>query len=174
MRKVLHDTKKIAEITLGQLIDKVNAFAPHQAKILVAKAIMDKRVADFKKKNQDSFNKAFGTLIADTEAEASSIATIIMAHKEWFQKPRAQKTPLADFGLRKSPDSVKITDSEKVIAYSDEEGEELYDNQPVISKDAVLRLLKEGLEIPGATLQGGEKAFIKIKMDNLDAELNKV
>lgn len=159
-------------MTLGQLIDKVNAFAPHQARILSALATMDKQVADFKAKEQTKFNETFGTLSADTEAEGSDIAKIIMAHKEWFQKPRAQKTSLAEFGLRKSPDSVKITDSEEVVAYSDKNGYELYADQPVISKDAVLRLFKEGEDVPGAKLQQGEKAFVKIKMDNLDAELN--
>ncbi|MDD5484225.1 MAG: hypothetical protein PHP98_11350, partial [Kiritimatiellae bacterium] len=69
--------------------------------------------------------------------------------------------------------SVKITDSEKIIAYSDENGHELYADQPVISIAAVLRLLKEGEDIPGAALQGGEKAFIKVRMDCLESELKK-
>ena len=172
MRKVLYDTKEMAEMTLGQLIDKVNAFAPHQARILAAKADMDKRIANFKAKEQAKFEKEFGTLAADTEAEESNIAKIIIAHKEWFKNPRTQKTPLADFGLRKSPDSVKIIDGKNIIEYSDKNGLDLYENQPVISKDALLRLLKEKKDIPGAKLQGGEKAFVKIKMDNLEAELN--
>lgn len=173
MRKVLYDTKEIADMSLGQLIDRVNAFAPHRAKVIAAKAAMDERIAVFTAREQEKFNEAFGTLDAETQTEERAIAVIIMAHKEWFEKPRAQKTTVAEFGLRKSPDSVKITDSEKVIAYSDENGHELYADQPVISIAAVLRLLKEGVDIPGAALQGGEKAFIKVRMDCLEAELKK-
>ena len=172
MRKVLYDTKEIDEITLGQLIDKVDAFAPRQAKILAAKAAMDERIADFKSREEAKFDKVYGTLVTDTAAEESDIAKIIMAHKDWFKKPRSKKTLLAEFGLRKNPDSVKITDNEKVIAYSDENGLKLYADEPVISKDAVMKLLKENEDIPGAKLQHGEKAFIKIIMQNLETELN--
>jgi phage host-nuclease inhibitor protein Gam len=172
MRKVLYNTKAIDEMTLGQLIDMVNDFAPRRAKILAALAEMDQRIADFKAREQAKFDELLGTMAADTDTEEREIAMIIMAHKEWFDKPRAQKTAVAEFGLRKSPDSVKISDNEAVIAYSDKNGLELYANQPVISKDAVLRMLKEGKNVPGASLQGGEKAFVKVKMDNLDLELN--
>lgn len=170
MRKTLYDTKKLAEITLGQLMDKVNLFAPQRVKVLAAKAAMDKRISEFTAKEQIKFDADFGPLKTDTDAEEQDIAQIIMAHTEWFIKPRSIKTGNAEFGLRKSPDSAKIKDEAAVIKWADEHKIKLYENNPKIDKDAVLAELKKKTEIPGAELSGGERAFITVKTDNLDAE----
>ncbi len=173
MRQNLYDTKSLDAITLGQLIDKVNAFAPRRVKVLAAKAAMDKKNAELTAREQERFDAEFGTLKADTDLEEKEFAMVIMSHKDWFQKPRAQKTANAEFGLRKSPDSVKITDDTALIEWADRNGICLYEKQPVILKDAVMSELAAGTEIPGAELISGERAFVKVKTDNLDAEMKR-
>lgn len=173
MRQNLYDTKNLDAMTLGQLIDKVNAFAPRRIKVLAAKAAMDKRIADIAEKEQQKFDAEFGTLKADTDLEEREIALIIMSHRDWFQKPRAQKTANCEFGLRKSPVSVKITDETALIEWADRAGIPLYEKQPVILKDAVMSELAAGTAIPGAEMVSGERAFVKVKTDNLDAELKR-
>ncbi len=173
MRNILYDTKMLAALTLGQLVDKVNAFAPRRIKVLAAKAAMDKRIADFAAKEQERFDADFGTLKADTDLEEKEIAMIIINHKDWFQKPRAQKTANCEFGLRKSPDSVKLTNEQALIEWADRNGIPLYEKLPVINKDAVMSELATGTAIPGAEIVSGERAFVKVKTDNLDAEMKR-
>ena len=173
MRQNLYDTKNLDAITLGQLIDKVNLFAPRRVKVLAAKAAMDKKIAELTAREQERFDAEFGTLKADTDLEEKEIAMVIMSHKDWFQKPRAQKTSNAEFGLRKSPESVKITNEQALIEWADAHDIPLYERLPVIIKDAVMFTLATGTEIPGAELISGERAFVKVKTDNLDAEMKR-
>ncbi len=85
MRQNLYDTKSLDAITLGQLIDKVNAFAPRRVKVLAAKAAMDKKNAELTAREQERFDAEFGTLKADTDLEEKEFAMVIMSHKDWFQ-----------------------------------------------------------------------------------------
>jgi phage host-nuclease inhibitor protein Gam len=173
MRNVLYDTKALAGMTLGQLMDKVNLFAPRRVKVLAAKAAMDKRIAEYTAREQIKFDQDFGTLKIDTDLEEKEIALIIINHKEWFDRPRTQKTANCEFGLRKSPDSVKINDAEAIIQWSDDNQIKLYDLCPTINKDAVAAAIVDGNVIPGAELISGERAFVKVKTDNLDNEMKR-
>jgi len=98
------------------------------------------------------------------------LTAYIMAHQDQFKNPRAIETDFGKFGMRKCGNKLEIEDEEAVIEYAMENGyEDLVVTTHKLQLDAVKRRIKDGDEIPGCSMPGGETAFYSISKALLES-----
>lgn len=72
------------------------------------------------------------------------------------------ETPRNSLSIKKTPAAVKFSDENAFLAWATLDHEEyIRQKAPEIDKTAVKNALKEGKELPGVTLEQGQKLYIK-------------
>ncbi|MCX6983488.1 MAG: host-nuclease inhibitor Gam family protein, partial [Lentisphaerae bacterium] len=118
-------------------------------------------------KIKDRYEKLLARTKFQLPEKVTELTAYILANSERFQKPRARKTPEGQYGLR-SVSNLEISDESKVYAYVKGAGmNECFEIKVVLKKDAVLKALNEGHQIPGAEIVSGERAFYKVAQELL-------
>lgn len=94
-------------------------------------------------------------------SRAEWLVQYLQSNMEALGKTKIE-TPRNKLTIRKTPESVRIADESAFLAWATLDHEEFIRQEaPEIDKTAVKNALKEGRELPGATLEQGRKLYIK-------------
>ncbi len=169
-RLKLFSPSELDNVTLGQLMDMVTAWAPLDAAIQTAKAEKDRRGAEFDRQNEEQYKLDTYAVAQEHSAGLAQIMLVMSRHPQWFGKGgRVRVTDNAEFGYVKERDTIRVADVEALKKYADTWGLKLYNSKITPILAAVKRELKDVDEIPGVEMRKGEdKPFARAVMRNLD------
>jgi len=132
-------------------IAKITAEA--EAKITVLKARLAERRAPLEERSGRA---------------AAKMADYIDNHGERFVKPRARKTPFGSYGLRQVA-NIDVADRNALLEHVISVGlESCYSVTYKLDMAGVAKALSAGLDLPGVTVQTGERSFYKVAKALLD------
>ena len=163
MNRVLNDNRKMQSMTADEADRLFAEIAELELQAAAIGADGDAAMQTLKTKYEQWLAEAKFQL----PEKVTELTAYILANSERFQKPRARKTPEGQYGLR-SVSNLEISDGSKVYAYVKGAGmNECFEIKVVLKKDAVLKALNEGHQIPGAEIVSGERAFYKVAQELL-------
>ena len=158
----LADTR---ELTLDDAKETLRQLAEISCKVEALKARKNLMIHRIKAET-DEKTKSLQAVVPELKKK---LAAFIMGHQDLFKSPRAIQTDFGKFGLRRCGNKLEIDDPEAVIKFAKDNG---YDDLVIVTKEidseAVKRHLKDGDEIPGCSLPGGEAAFYTVSKALLD------
>jgi len=146
------EADKLLETIVGHSIDGVKLASAYEKKMAALKAEFEEKAEPISK------------LI---KANAAELEAYILANPERFLKPRARKTLFGSYGLR-TVTNLEITDELAVIRLAREKALPLFTEVIKLDKKAVEKAISEGVKIPGAEIQTGERAFYKESKELID------
>lgn len=121
----------------------------------------DDEIATLKREQTD----ALSPLSNELKEKIDLLSRYIRANTDRFQKPRKRRTTHGTYGLALSSILQLDPAKEKVLVeYADRHGLELYSNEIKLDKKSITAALREGRQVPGATLITGEVASYKVDM----------
>jgi len=111
--------------------------------------------------------------IKDLQAEVpemrAQLTAFILSHQDQFKKPRAIETDFGKFGMRKCGDKLEIEDEDAAIEFALANGyEDMVVTTHKLQAEAIKKRIKDGEDIPGCSMPGGETAFYTISKALLD------
>jgi phage host-nuclease inhibitor protein Gam len=158
MTKVLNDNRKYVAMTVEEADRTFALIATLTIDVERISAGYDKRVIALQSECQEKT----APLKERITALEKELTDYINAHPERFEKPRARQLAQGKYGMQKNAPTVEITDENAIIEFSDEEGLYLYSKVVKINKDAIKNAIESKIEVPGASLKGGERSFYSI------------
>ena len=167
---------------MGKLIDnrKFQTMTEAEAddlylRIARLKAGLDKVTAAHKAKIADlelAHKNRIAADVAEKAALEAELAAYILANPGRFQKPRKRPVGLiGTYGITTDPAYVEVLDKEALVDYALEQGyDDLYQVERTVCKDAVLRRIRAGEEIPGArVVEAGDVAKLSFRKGYAEA-----
>jgi len=135
------------------------------------------RIVREEAKQEAAIARAKSRCADNTAGDRAAVAThekqltaLILAHPEWFRKPRKHRTPFGTFGLEKAT-RMQIDDAETLVAWALENGHDdcvRTSHRP--DKAGIGQRLADGQDVPGVALLTGDIAKYQIDRTLLDEE----
>ena len=147
---ILKDNRKYQAMTVADADELL-------LKIARVKAVIDKETAAHKQKLAElelNHKQKLADALAEKKALEDELCAYVLANPERFEKPRKRPVgQIGTYGIVTDPAYVIIRDKDAVVAFALERGyDDLIRTERTPDKDAVLKRIMAGEEIPGAKL----------------------
>ena len=166
MAKQLSDNRKYQAMTEADADALFRELAMLETRLLAKAAAVEKKIGDLKAKLAEETAEDNALL----EQLRKNLTAYIGANPERFASPRQRKTEFGKYGLRTASKLV-ISDGEAVVAFSDKEGLDLYDLVKTPVKERITAAIRDGYDVPGAAILGGELATYNVDRKAVESYL---
>lgn len=157
----LADTRALTLTDGEKLLERI---AHAQIRIVREEATQEAAIARAKSRCADN-TATDRAAVADAEKQ---LTALILAHPEWFRRPRKHRTPFGTFGLEKAT-RIEIEDAGKLIAWAQKHGyADCVRTTHRPEKPAIRERIEAGETVPGATLLTGDIAKYQVDRTLLD------
>ena len=165
---VLCDNRKYQAMTVEEADALFLDLARHKAAVEREAAKYKQRLAEL-----EAAHRAKIVLdVAAVEVMERELGAYIRANPARFLKPRKHQVgQIGSYGITTDPAVVKIEDKAAFVAFALEQGyDDLYQVERTVCKDAVLRRIRAGEEIPGArVIEAGDVAKLSFRKGYAEA-----
>ena len=159
---ILHDTRKLKTMTVAEADDIFLEIARLNAFIEKEEASLKKKIADL----TAAFKDKVAASLKNKEQLEHELTDYIMSHPERFIKPRKHPVgQVGSYGITTDKAYIQITGECEIISFALENGyEDIICTKNIPDKNAILRRLMDGEELPGVELiPAGEVVKISFK-----------